>query len=131
MICSPDMAAILLLAADPTLADLHQGRVSSDLQPGGPALRVTLLPGSETTNDYEWPADVQVDCFADDQAQAADLAAAVRAVWPCYEPRHLPDLDAWVSSTWLVSNPMAIYDPDTGRWHYMLTVALRVHEVPQ
>lgn len=131
MICPPDMAAIVLLAADPALADLHQGRVSSDLQPGGPALRVTLLPGGGGSNEWEWPAMVQVDCFADDQADAADLAAAVRAAWPCYEARHLPTLNAWVSSTWVETNPMALLDPDTGRWRYMFTLGLRVHEAPQ
>lgn len=131
MIPPPDMAAIALLAANPDLSDLHEGRVSSDLQPGGPALRVTLLPGGGTGNSWEWPAMVQVDCVADEQALAADLAAAVRAAWPSSEARHLPDLDTWVSGTWIVSNPMAIPDRATGRTRYTLTLGLRVHEAPR
>lgn len=128
MIPSPDMAAIAILAADQALADVHEGRVSTDLQPGGPAIRITLLPGSAPAFRWEWRGTIQADCFAADQATAADLAALVRHQWTDYTGQVLADLGAYVSGCWIVTDPAWVGDPDTALGRYTLTLGLAVHE---
>ena len=125
MIPSPDRVAIAILAASPDLAALHGGRVSTDLQPGGPAIRVTLLPGPATQTRWEWSAQLQLECWAADQLDAGDLAAAVRDAWPYVRGTFA---DAYVSGSWIVTEPMSVPDPQTNRPRYLLTVGLAVHE---
>ena len=69
MITSPDMVAVALLRADPQISEATQGRVSTDLQPGSPSVRVTLLPGGDSLTEYEWEGLVQVDVWADRPAR--------------------------------------------------------------
>ena len=128
MIASPDMVAIALLVADERITDVVGPRVSTDLQPGGPAIRVTLLPGRVTgSSDWEWSATVQVECWAEDQGQAADLAALLRSVWPCSTGRHVRRM-GYVSGTWLESGPFWMPDPETRTPRYVLTLGLACHE---
>ena len=99
-----------LLVAD-DITDVVGPRVSFDLQPGGPAIRVTLLPGRVTgSSDWEWSATVQVECWAEDQGQAADLAALLRSVWPCSTGRKLRRL-GYVSGTWLRIGAVLVAGP--------------------
>ena len=124
MIASPDQATIAILTADPTLSALHGGRVSTDLQPGSPSIRVALIGGGEATTEWGWRALLQVECWADDQLDAGGLAAAVRDVWPNHRGTYA---GTFVSGTWLESNPVAMPDPQTGQPRYLLTVGLRAH----
>lgn len=127
MIPSPDMAAVAILAADVELRKVHQGRVSTDLQPGGPAIRVTLMPGGDPVTRWEWQATIQADCYALDQIDAANLAALVRSRWTDYTGRDLPDLDGYVSGCWVVADPMWVGDPDTKLARYSLMLGIAVH----
>lgn len=127
MIPSPVRAAVAILTADPTLAPLHGGRVSTMLRPGGPAIRLTLLPGPTTQTGWEWRGHVQAECWADDELDADELAAAVRACWPGYRG---PAGDGYVSGTWIVTEPAALPDPETGRPRYILTLGVACHEAP-
>ena len=127
MIASPVRAAIAILTANPDLAALHGGRVSTDLQPGGPAIRATLLPGPATQTAWEWQGNVQVECWAADELDADALASAVRASWPGFRG---PAGGAYVSGTWIVVEPASMPDGETGRPRYILTCGLACHEVP-
>lgn len=127
MIPSPDIVAIALLRDDPVLAVLHGGRVSVEALPGGAAVRVTLLPGVQQFSRWEWSAQVQVDVWADDQLDSANLAAAIRDRWP-YKRGQAGG--GYVSGTWVVSDPMALQDPESKLPRYTLTLGLSVHEEP-
>lgn len=129
MITAPDMVAVALLAADEDIATLTGGRISTDLQPGGPAIRLTLLPGATANPDWEWVGVLDCECWADDQADAADLAAAVRAAWPDHTGRALPQLTAWVSGTWITRDPTWLPDPDDASPRYVLGLGVAVHEL--
>lgn len=124
MIPSPDIAAIALLRDDPVLAVLHCGRVGVEALPGGPAVRVSLLPGSQSHARWEWSAQVQLDVWADDQLDAANLAAAIRDRWP-YKRGAVAG--GYVSGTWVVSDPMALADESSHLRRYSLVLGLAVH----
>ena len=128
MIPSPDIVAIALLREDATLAALHGGRVSVDALPGPTAIRVTLLPGVQYFSMWEWSAQVQLDVWADDQLDAANLAAAVRDCWP-YKRGKIAG--GYVSGSWVLSNPMALQDSESKLARYSMVLGLAVHEEPQ
>ena len=123
MIPPPEWCAIELLRDDPELAALHLGRVSVEHLPGPVAVPVTLLPGGRSTSAWEWPATVQVDVWADDQITSGTLAALIRDRWP---GQRREAGGALVAQTWVVSNPMALVDPDSHLPRYMLTLGLLV-----
>jgi hypothetical protein len=85
---------------------------------------VALVGGGEASTEWGWRALIQVECWADDQLDAEDLAAAVRDVWPNHRGTYA---GAFISATWLESNPVAMPDPQTGQPRYLLTVGLRAH----
>ena len=124
MITSPDIVAIALLRDDPVLRVLHGGRVSVDALPGGPAVRVTLLPGPQPTSRWEWSAQVQLDVWADDQLVAGSLASAIRDRWP-YQRGSVAG--SWVSGTWVVSDPMALNDASSKLRRYSMILGLAVN----
>ena len=124
MIASPDMLAVSLLRADEAVTAATGGRISTDLQPGGPAIRVALVGGSDPARTWQWRALIQCDCWASDQADAADLAALVRDRWTDYTGRTV--LDTYVSGTWLETLPVFLLEKGTPR--YSLTLGLSAHD---
>ena len=128
MIASPDIAAVALLRSEPVIAAATGGRVSTDLQPGSPSVRVTLLPGGEAFTEFLWEGMVQVDVWAEDQLEAAQAAALIRAAWPCYRGRTLSELGVYVSGCWVQSNPSFMLDPETGLPRYMMTLGVMIHD---
>lgn len=124
MIPSPDIVSIALLRDDPVLCVLHGGRVSTEALPGSPTVRVTLMPGPSPAETWEWSAQVQLDVWADDQLDAANMAAAIRDRWPY---KRGPVAGGWVSGTWVVQDPMAVADTESAIRRYSMILGLAAH----
>lgn len=117
---APDIAAIALLKANSAVNTATGGRISTDYLPGAASIRISVVGGSQAEQE-NWRAALQIECWAEDQIVAGQLAATVREAWP--------QLRGAVSGTrvigcWLESNPAYVPDPDSDRPRYLLTVGL-------
>lgn len=119
----PEKVTVALLKGDTVLDALHSGRVSTDLLHGGPACRVALVADLDPTGEW-WQPMLQVECWADDQADAGELAAAVKTRWPRLGKQTVAG--ARVSGTWITQGPVFMPDPHTDRPRYLVTVALHI-----
>lgn len=98
-------------------------RVSTELGDVLPALRLTLIPAG-SPKDWQWTATYEVEAWAEDELDAGNLITAVRAAWPSFRG---PIPGGYVSGAWVVWEPRALHDKDTGLARYTITVACHVH----
>ncbi len=107
----------------PSLAPLHGGRVGTRLGGVYPAIRLARL-GSPPGHRWEDRPTVQVECWADEQAQADLLARTVVAVTPEVLGAHLQGV---VSGWDITLGPLWSPDPTTARARYLIDVQLQTH----
>lgn len=126
MIPFPVPIAVSYLKDHPLITPILGGeRVSTELSDVLPALRVTLLPAG-TPKDWQWTTTYLVDAWAEDELDAGDLIARVRAAWPGLRG-YVLDGGAFVSGAWVEMEPQWAGDRDTDLARYQITVSCHVH----
>lgn len=115
-----DAVAVALLKGDTAINSSVSGRISTDYIKGSRQIRVTWVGGADAAQEV-MRATVQLECWADDQLVAGQVAMVVRDRWP--------QLRGAVGGThvvgcWIESTPTWMPDPDSGRPRYMLTVGV-------
>lgn len=120
----PDPVLVSVLSTLPELTETVAGRVSTVLLPTLPAIRVTKVSDAEPPTTWEAAPIYQAEVWADDEADAGQIAWDLVNAWPTAVATVVGA--ARVHGRWVETNPFPSPDVDTGTPRYIVTLGIRL-----
>lgn len=118
-------AVIAWLRTEDTLAPIHGGRVSTEMNQTLPCLRVNVVYYLPAADRWERVPVFQIEAWATNERDADVLGTAVANIWP-----NLSGTigQAYISGAWLhTEGPIPVRDPNTQYYRTFFDAAVRIH----
>lgn len=117
-----------LLSIDELVDLVGDGGIGTVLPAARPFVRVSRVGGSEAVREWLDAPRIQFEAYADDQAEAWQVAALVRAA--VQQIDRVQHDEGVVTAATVLLGPVWLPDPPTDRPRYILDVQLHVHPHP-